>query len=324
VAGPLKIRFPLPTPSRWELGITGELHGGSKIAHPPERGSTPSSIEAARHGVVVRRTSLLFERGVIVLVLGLVNGCRETSMPARRWPVACQLSADVSLSAGNSPPISERSIGAVSGREPLAGLGRHPPIASATDGSAIAYGLWPVGHCARVRRPRDRKDQGEAMSRTHVLSTTLTAIAGLLLASAASASVTTNYAGTSCVQEVSLSPSIIYQHSRALAYAGTVTFFACPASQQGAEIIAATASGRDLNSEASVTCFVDAMDEFDGAAFFGASVSTGVEFTGNFTLNLPPPASFFASGSKVVRCNMPPSVGSDGSSWVGSYAITEI
>ena len=161
------------------------------------------------------------------------------------------------------------------------------------------------------------------MSQTHRLSMPLAALAALLVASAASASLTASYAGTSCVQELTTSPSIVYQNSRASANSPSVTYFACPSAQQGGEVVSAKASGRDLNPNESVVCHIEAMDEFDGAGSFGASVSSGAEFVGGFTLNLPPPASVFASGSKVIHCTMPPSGGPDGSS-IGSYTITEL
>lgn len=160
------------------------------------------------------------------------------------------------------------------------------------------------------------------MSMTHGFSKLSTLVFGLLLASAASASVTTNYPGTSCVQEITLSPSIIYQNSRAFAHSASTTLFACAAAQHGSGVVAARASGRDLSPVASVICHVDAMDEFDGAASFGPSVSSGDEFTGSFSLDLPPPASFFPSGSTVVHCTMPPAAGPDGSS-IGSFSVTE-
>ncbi|HYP76715.1 MAG TPA: hypothetical protein VER12_12195 [Polyangiaceae bacterium] len=160
------------------------------------------------------------------------------------------------------------------------------------------------------------------MSKIPGPSAAFAALAALLVASAASASMT-SYAGTSCVQELTLSPSIVYQNSRASAYSTATTFFACPAAQQGGALVEAKASGRDLNPTASVSCHVEAMDEFDGAASFGASVSSGAEFIGSFTLDLPPPATTFPSGSTVVHCTMPPAGGRDGSS-IGSYAITEM
>jgi hypothetical protein len=65
------------------------------------------------------------------------------------------------------------------------------------------------------------------------------------------------------------------------------------------------------------------MDRFDRAGSFGPSVSSGDQFIGSFTLDLPLPASFFAAGSTVVHCTMPPLGGSDGSA-IGSYLISEL
>ena len=63
------------------------------------------------------------------------------------------------------------------------------------------------------------------------------------------------------------------------------------------------------------------IDCFSGS--FGASVSTGVAFMGNYTLTLPAPAASFTDGSKVVHCTLPAGSASVGSA-VGSYVVTEL
>ena len=158
------------------------------------------------------------------------------------------------------------------------------------------------------------------MSKIHGVSASITVAAVLLVAASAGAAITTSYGATNCVQEITLSPTIVYQGSRASTTSASSAFFACPGIQQGGLVVTAKVSGRDLSSSAGVTCHIETKDPFDGTGSFGGSVtSVGL---GNFTLNLPPPAAFFAAGSKLVRCTMPPSGGPDGSS-IGSYLITE-
>ena len=160
------------------------------------------------------------------------------------------------------------------------------------------------------------------MFHTRGLSLTLMGIAAASLASAADAAVTTSYAGTECVQEVTASPLIAYQNSRASSLSGSTAFFACPAAQHGGLVSQAQVSGRDLSATGGVSCHMETRDRFDLSGSFGATVSTSAAFVGSYTLTLPAPASFFSAGSKVVHCSIPPFSGTDGSA-VGSYVVTE-
>jgi hypothetical protein len=146
---------------------------------------------------------------------------------------------------------------------------------------------------------------------------------GLLLASAASAAVTTSYAGTNCMREVTSTQDTIYQNSRATNLSSASVFYACPAIQQGGVVTGAKVSGRDLSPSAGVTCHMETQDRFDMSGSFGAAVSTGNAFMGSYTLTLPVPAASFTDGSKVVHCTLPAGSGSVGSA-VGSYVVTEL
>jgi hypothetical protein len=148
-------------------------------------------------------------------------------------------------------------------------------------------------------------------------------IAGLLLASAASAAITTSYAGTNCVREITLTQNVVYQNSRATNLSGSSVFYACPAIQQGGVVTGARVSGRDLSASAGVTCHIETQDQFDTSGSFGAAVSTGNAFMGSYTLKLPVPAASFTDGSKVVHCTLPAGSASVGSA-VGSYVVTEL
>jgi hypothetical protein len=148
-------------------------------------------------------------------------------------------------------------------------------------------------------------------------------IATALAASTAQAQVTTSYAGTECVHEITTTPKIVYQSSRAFNNSTFSATFACPAAQHGGKLLRATVFGRDVSIDGAVTCFIKVMDPFDVSGFTSGSVSTPPGFTGSFTLKLTPlPTTFFDPGSKVVHCTLPPNAGIDGSS-IGSYRITE-
>lgn len=161
------------------------------------------------------------------------------------------------------------------------------------------------------------------MSRMKAVTVAVVGIAGLLLASAASAAITTSYAGTNCVREITSNQNITYQNSRATNLGGSSVFYACPAIQQGGVVTGAKVSGRDLSPSAGVTCHMATQDPFDMSGSFGAGVSTGNAFMGNYTLTLPAPAASFTDGSKVVHCTLPAGSASVGSA-VGSYVVTEL
>jgi hypothetical protein len=161
------------------------------------------------------------------------------------------------------------------------------------------------------------------MSRMKAVTVAVVGVAGLLLASAASAAITTSYAGTNCVREITSNQDIIYQNSRATNLGGGSVFYACPAIQQGGVVTGAKVSGRDLSASAGVRCHIEARDPFDMSGSFGAAVSTGNAFMGNYTLTLPVPAATFTDGSKVVHCMLPAGSASVGSA-VSSYVVTEL
>jgi hypothetical protein len=149
------------------------------------------------------------------------------------------------------------------------------------------------------------------------------AMASVLPVSTADATIT-GYAGTECVQEVTLSPTVAYQNSRASNIGSSQAFFACPAVQQGGKLVRATVYGRDLTTTGRVTCRAEVRNQFDLSGFMTASVNSGDAFTGSFTLDLGglPAPGFFDPGSKVIHCTMPPMVQTNGSA-ITAYRVDE-
>ena len=150
---------------------------------------------------------------------------------------------------------------------------------------------------------------------------TLGSVAGLF-ASLSAGAVTTSYPGTQCIQAITLSPQLVYQGARVSTTSlSSSAFIICPAVQQGGRLLSASVSGRDIDSSTSISCFAEAKNQFDTAAFFTSSASST---NGNFTLNFGAlgATQFFANGSKLIECTRPPAFGPDGSS-VGSYVIRE-
>lgn len=144
-------------------------------------------------------------------------------------------------------------------------------------------------------------------------------LAGGLLSSSASAGVT-SYGGSHCHQEVTLSPSEVYQSGRVFAQAPFRSSFVCPAVQQGGRVLRAQVTGRNLHPTETVDCYVSSHNQWDTAGVNSLTVSSTTR--PNYTIPFGALTSFFFLGSKAVHCSMPPNLGPDGSS-IGAYAINE-
>ena len=157
------------------------------------------------------------------------------------------------------------------------------------------------------------------MQRQTMLAVTMVAVAAGLSSSSANAGVT-SYAGSNCVQEVTMTPRIAYQSGRIFAQQTSRSYLVCPAVQQGGRLLSAQVTGRDLSIDDNVSCYASSHNEWDTAGVNTPSVSSG---TGtNFTLALASMPSFFANGSKNIHCIMPANTGMDGSS-IGAYVVSE-
>ncbi len=147
---------------------------------------------------------------------------------------------------------------------------------------------------------------------------TVTLAAGLLCTSASAG--VSSYAGTNCIQEITSSPSAVYQGGRVFSQSPSRSPFVCPAVQQGGRVLSAQVTGRNLHLTETVRCYVTSHNEWDTSGVSSPTVASTTR--PNFTISLAGIPSFFANGSKNVHCSMPPNVGIDGSS-IGAYVIAE-
>lgn len=163
------------------------------------------------------------------------------------------------------------------------------------------------------------------MSKCSYLGMLATSAAALFACPGASAAITSGHAGTLCVQALSTTEDIWYDHASARHINNYTMNLSCPANNQGGRVLGASVTVRDTNPGTQVSCNVQATNEADSSGFVSVTRSSGIAFMAG-TIALPFPAmgvgEFFTAGSKGVYCQVGASPGMT-SMGVYGYTIAE-